>query len=84
MLTKNILPPPGATAVAASGPLTVPSYLQEIYWWAYVHPRAVQVFEREWLVNLILFGNYARLRDAALTEIGPDARGSTLKRANRE
>ncbi len=45
--------------------LPIPRYLEAVYWWAYVHPRAVHLFEREWLVNLILFGNYGRLRDAA-------------------
>ena len=30
----------------------IPDYLSETYWWAYLHPRAVRVFEREWLVNL--------------------------------
>jgi ubiquinone/menaquinone biosynthesis C-methylase UbiE len=79
MLTKDSLPQPRATSVAISASLAVPSYLQEIYWWAYVHPRAVQVFEREWLVNLILFGNYARLRDAALAEIGSETSGSVLQ-----
>jgi ubiquinone/menaquinone biosynthesis C-methylase UbiE len=59
--------------------LPIPSYLQEIYWWAYVHPWAVRVFEREWLVNLILLGNYARLRDAALAEIGCRAAERTLQ-----
>ena len=29
----------------------VPRYLEQVYWWAYVHPNAVHVFEREWLVN---------------------------------
>ena len=48
----------------------VPKYLQETYWWAYTHPNAVRVFERQWLVNLILWGNFARLRDAALAEMG--------------
>ena len=57
----------------------IPPYLEENYWWAYVHPRAVQIFEREWLVNLILFGNYARLRDAALDEIGSQAGGRMLQ-----
>jgi ubiquinone/menaquinone biosynthesis C-methylase UbiE len=47
----------------------VPAYLKEIYWWAYVDPRAVYVFERQWLVNLILWGNFARLRDAALDRL---------------
>jgi len=47
-------------------PHAVPSYLQETYWWAYIHPNAVSFFERQWPVNLILWGNFARLRDAAL------------------
>jgi len=63
----------------AAGSLPVPSYLQEIYWWAYVHPWAVRVFEREWLVNLILLGNYARLRDAALADVGREPRSKTLQ-----
>ena len=58
---------------------TVPHYLSAHYWWAYVHPRAVQVFERQWLVNLILWGNYARLRDAALEELGEALPGATLQ-----
>jgi len=60
-------------------PSSIPQYLERNYWWAYVHPRAVRVFERRWLVNLILFGNYARLRDAALDEIGSQAGGRTLQ-----
>lgn len=57
----------------------IPQYLERIYWWAYVHPRAVRVFEREWLVNLILLGNYARLRDAALEEIDLSGGARTLQ-----
>jgi len=59
--------------------LAIPRYLEQVYWWAYVHPSAVQVFEREWLVNLILFGNYGRLRDAALAELGSTVTGHTLQ-----
>ena len=55
-----------------AGSCPIPRYLEQVYWWAYVHPNAVQLFEREWLVNLILFGNYGRLRDAALAELGAD------------
>jgi len=61
--------------------LGIPQYLRQVYWWAYVHPRAVQLFERDWLVNLILFGNYARLRDAALAEMGATVSGRTLQMA---
>jgi len=57
----------------------IPAYLQETYWWAYVHPKAVSLFERQWLVNLILWGNFSRLRDAALDELGATLPGRTLQ-----
>jgi ubiquinone/menaquinone biosynthesis C-methylase UbiE len=57
----------------------VPQYLHEVYWWAYVHPRAVRMFERQWLVNLILWGNFRRLRDAALDEMGESLPGRSLQ-----
>ena len=57
----------------------VPHYLNTHYWWAYVHPRAVKIFERQWLTNLILWGNYGRLRDAALGELGESLPGRTLQ-----
>jgi ubiquinone/menaquinone biosynthesis C-methylase UbiE len=60
-------------------PQSIPSYLQDTYWWAYVHPNAVSFFERQWLVNLILWGNFARLRDAALAELGRVVTGRTLQ-----
>ncbi len=57
----------------------VPDYLEQHYWWAYVRPWAVRFFERQWLINLILYGNYAKLRDAALAEFEGDLSGRTLK-----
>lgn len=68
-----------ALAVLQRPVLPIPRYLEQVYWWAYVHPNAVQLFEREWLVNTILFGNYGRLRDAALAELGETVRGRTLQ-----
>ena len=56
-----------------------PDYLRQNYWWAYIHPNGVRVFERQWLVNLILWGNFALLRDAALEELGPTIDGRTLQ-----
>jgi ubiquinone/menaquinone biosynthesis C-methylase UbiE len=53
--------------------------LSDTYWWAYIHPQAVNIFERQWLVNLILWGNFARLRDAALDELGREIPGRTLQ-----
>lgn len=57
----------------------MPRYLEQTYWWAYVHPRAVRLFERQWLVNLILWGNYSRLCNAAIAALGGDLRGRTLQ-----
>ena len=57
----------------------VPAYLRDHYWWAYVHPNAVRVFERQWLVNAILWGNYPRLRDMALDDLGASLPGRTLQ-----
>jgi ubiquinone/menaquinone biosynthesis C-methylase UbiE len=64
---------------AAAGGIAIPDYLQQDYWWAYVHPHAVRVFERQWLVNLILWGNFGRLRDAALDALGRALPGRTLQ-----
>ncbi len=50
----------------------IPDYLRETYWWAYLHPNAIRVFEREWLVNLILWGNMSRLTEAVLDDLGDD------------
>ena len=58
--------------------IRVPSYLIAYYWWAYIHPKAVRFFERQWLVNLILWGNYTRLRDLAIAELGNVLSGTTL------
>lgn len=64
---------------ASRGSIPVPAYLVQTYWWAYLHPRAVYLFERQWLVNLILWGNFARLRDAALDALGARLDGRTLQ-----
>jgi len=57
----------------------VPHYLNAHYWWAYVNPDAVKLLDRQWLVNLMLWGNYARLRDAVLEEMGDALPGRTLQ-----
>ncbi len=69
-------------SIAESPPernIKAPQYLTAHYWWAYVHPRAIWFFERQWLVNLILWGNYPRLRNAAMTELGDALPGATLQ-----
>jgi len=57
----------------------VPYYLRQNYWWAYMHPKGVRVFERQWLVNLILWGTFGQLRDSALDELGSTIHGRTLR-----
>jgi ubiquinone/menaquinone biosynthesis C-methylase UbiE len=47
----------------------IPDYLQDIYWWAYLHPKSFLFFEHEWVVNLILWGNMNKLTQAVLDEI---------------
>ncbi len=67
------------TEVFDNDGIAVPSYLEKVYWWAYVRPWAVRVFEREWLVNLILWGFYRPLRDLTLVAMGEKIAGRTLK-----
>jgi ubiquinone/menaquinone biosynthesis C-methylase UbiE len=63
----------------ATQEIGIPNYLLTHYWWAYVHPKAVKLFERQWLVNLILWGNYERLRDATLAEMEESSGGRSLQ-----
>jgi ubiquinone/menaquinone biosynthesis C-methylase UbiE len=73
--------PPAGQPVAAKidRDLPLPGYLRELYWWAYIHPNAVRLFERQWLVNLILWGHFRPLRDAVFAEFGPRIRGRSLQ-----
>jgi ubiquinone/menaquinone biosynthesis C-methylase UbiE len=66
----------GAEAVAA-----IPDYLHQVYHWAYIHPRSVRLLDRHWVVNTILWGNYRRLRNAALDALGERIAGRTLQLA---
>ncbi|HEX9174055.1 MAG TPA: methyltransferase domain-containing protein, partial [Telluria sp.] len=56
-----------AAAVKAAPP--IPDYLQDTYWWAYLHPKALHFFEREWVVNLILWGNMRKLTQSVITDM---------------
>jgi ubiquinone/menaquinone biosynthesis C-methylase UbiE len=54
---------------AVKSPPPIPDYLQDTYWWAYLHPKALHFFEREWVVNLILWGNMRKLTRAVLNDM---------------
>lgn len=58
---------------------TIPDYLEETYWWAYLHPKALELFEREWMVNLILWGNMKRLTEAVLHDLDPAPQSRVLQ-----
>jgi ubiquinone/menaquinone biosynthesis C-methylase UbiE len=79
MNTRQQVLPLCGEPLPPQAPVVIPAYLEQTYWWAYVHPRAVSFFEREWLVNLILLGNYGVLRDAALDAMGTELAGRTLQ-----
>ncbi len=80
-------PPDYAATIGASSAkpayegelLPIPDYLEKYYWWAYVRPWSMRIFEREWLINLILIGWYKQLRDAGLAALGHDLPGRTLQ-----
>ncbi len=47
----------------------LPSYLKEVYTWAYLTPRNARLLDNEAVVNTLLWGNSARLRRAVLADI---------------
>jgi ubiquinone/menaquinone biosynthesis C-methylase UbiE len=52
----------------------IPTYLREVYGWAYLNPRNVRLLDRELVVSMILWGNHRRLRKAAFAELRPGQR----------
>jgi ubiquinone/menaquinone biosynthesis C-methylase UbiE len=60
---------PEPRLAAVQTPPVIPEYLQDTYWWAYLHPKALHFFEREWVVNLILWGNMRKLTRTVLDEM---------------
>lgn len=62
-----------------TAPVETPGYLHKIYWWAYEHPLAVRFWDRGFLINFILQGNYDRLVDAVLDEFKDGLSGDTLQ-----
>ncbi len=59
--------------------LPVPAYLQRIYWWTYIHPLALKVFDHQWVVNAILLTQYNHMRTEVLDELGDLIPGKTLQ-----
>ncbi len=68
-----------ARITASHTPLPTPDYLKKLYWWAYEHPLAVRFWDRGFLINFILLGNYDRLGNAVLEEFSNSQEGDTLQ-----
>ena len=47
----------------------VPTYMTEVYDWAYVNPQKVRLLDRNWVVRVLLFFNDQRLMACYLNEI---------------
>ena len=60
-----------ALSVGAPAAPAIPGYLERYYWWAYLRPASLRVFDHPWVVNAILWGQYRRLCDAAIAEMAP-------------
>jgi ubiquinone/menaquinone biosynthesis C-methylase UbiE len=73
--TADILPVTGLGAnefvTESTAPPEIPSYLQEVYYWAYLNPRNVRLLDRELVVKTILWFQHVRLRNAAFSELEP-------------
>jgi ubiquinone/menaquinone biosynthesis C-methylase UbiE len=52
----------------------LPDYLERIYWWAYLRPTSIRIFDHRAMVSAILWGQYRRLADKALAGIAPGDR----------
>uniref|UniRef100_UPI0040485238 rhodoquinone biosynthesis methyltransferase RquA n=1 Tax=Yoonia sp. TaxID=2212373 RepID=UPI0040485238 len=48
---------------------SLPAYLEKTYWWAYLRPTSIRIFDRRPVVSAILWGQYRRLSDMALRRI---------------
>ena len=47
----------------------IPDYLRDVYTWAYLTPLATKIFDRQFVVQAILWGNAQRLINDVLAEV---------------
>lgn len=52
----------------------IPSYLHNVYYWAYLDPRNIRLLDRELVVSVILWGQHRRLQRATFAELTPGQR----------
>lgn len=44
----------------------IPDYLRNYYWWAYINPTMIRTLDHQFLVDIVLWGNFSQLRDTAI------------------
>lgn len=49
----------------------LPDYLERYYWWAYLRPSSLLIFDHRPVVEAILWGQYRRLCDAVIADVDP-------------
>lgn len=70
----------GATAArSARYGAGIPDYLWQRYWWAYLSPAGVWLFDHQPVINLILLGRYRALVRATLALLDRSGAGRTLQ-----
>lgn len=61
-------PAPGAIRAPSARDL-LPDYLETHYWWAYLRPASIALFDSRPIVSAILWGNYRLLQRALIAEL---------------
>ncbi|MBL4899939.1 MAG: class I SAM-dependent methyltransferase [Colwellia sp.] len=67
-MTINTLPYNVSTNITKTqySQYALPEYLAEHYWWAYLSPKGVRFFDRPFIVNRILWGQYHKIAQDAV------------------
>lgn len=68
------------TTATGDAPVGLPDYLVRTYWWAYLTPASLHLFDNWLFLTCLLWGNLPRLVRAACTEFEPGQ--SVLQAAN--
>ena len=77
-------PPKVMMNIETGHAVELPQYLQRHYWWAYINPTMISILDRKWLVDIVLWGNFTKLRDSAINELFDTTPQITENRKTRE
>lgn len=69
-------------ALSLANPPPIPDYLQIYYWWAYISPTMIRTLDHQFLVDIVLWGHFSKLRDAAVDALQTEnglIQGKTLQ-----